>query len=762
MNRFAMILAILMVGCAGGPAPEPAPKPPEIPPKEYPVNESFQILPDRVIQGTDKEAVALSPTSIKTTYFPGERTWTLKSDISAFPSFTSPQMPILEALYNLTLEEAQLNIKKEGTLMAGKAWTGVWTRDISYAIHLALGIVLPQQSMNSLKFKVNALEQVIQDTGTGGSWPISTDRVVWAIAAWDIYTTSGDKAWLEYAYRILKNTAEKDLANVVDPITGLYFGESSFMDWREQTYPKWMEPKDIYESKALGTNVLHQQVLSILGQMAKELGKPAGEAKAWTDRSAKLATSINKEFWLADKKYLSVYQYPSQMGNLLSDKTETLGSALAVYFGVTDPAKSKIIMENLPVVPFGPPIIYPQHAHANPYHNKAIWPFVTAYYGLAGAKIGNEAAVSFALKSNIRVATLFLTNKENLTYDTGKDKGTAINSDRQLWSVGGQLAGYYIILFGLNPRVEGLSFAPVVPDFIQGPLSLKGYPYRQAKVNVNVTGKGSKIVSLQVNGVEKGPSYILPTTSTGELTVDITLEGTGNLGQIALSPLLVGPRDPQGLKGSLSADGTFTLTWRAQPGVAKTEIYKNGKLLTTVEGATWQDTSGTSGVYFLRSLDEMGLGANYSEYVYSSSHGKSPIIVKAESGIYPEGSLEKDETQSWVNLVKGTDKLLSLELSILTAGNYNLSWKYFNDNGPVSTDNKTGIRTLKVDGKILGTQVFPQRGGAGERFGSSNSLVATLSEGIHKVELIFLPMNENMNIDINEAGIVHLEARLLP
>ncbi|HAQ19743.1 MAG TPA: hypothetical protein DCR40_11000 [Prolixibacteraceae bacterium] len=38
---------------------------------------------------------------------------------------------------------------------------------------------------------------IIQDTGTGGAWPVSSNRVVWAMAAWEIYTYTGDRNWLE-------------------------------------------------------------------------------------------------------------------------------------------------------------------------------------------------------------------------------------------------------------------------------------------------------------------------------------------------------------------------------------------------------------------------------------------------------------------------------------------------------------------------------------------------------------------------------------
>ena len=65
----------------------------------------------------------------------------------------------------------------------------------------------------------------------------------------------------------------------------------------------------------------------------------------------------------------------------------------------------------------------------------------------AGADAGNTSAVQHGLDANTRAAALFLTNKENMVAATGHYEGTALNSDRQLWSVAGTLAGTYRVLF---------------------------------------------------------------------------------------------------------------------------------------------------------------------------------------------------------------------------------------------------------------------------------------------------------------------------
>lgn len=47
--------------------------------------------------------------------------------------------------------------------------------------------------------------------------------------------------------------------------------ESSFLDWREQSYPEWMEPADIYEYETLGTNAIHFKTLELLVELAGQL-----------------------------------------------------------------------------------------------------------------------------------------------------------------------------------------------------------------------------------------------------------------------------------------------------------------------------------------------------------------------------------------------------------------------------------------------------------------------------------------------------------
>src|SRR5690606_36748245 len=121
----------------------------------------------------------------------------------------------------------------------------------------------------------------------------------------------------------------------------------------------------------------------------------------------------------------------------------------------------------------------------------------------------------------------------------------------------------------------------------------------------------------------------------------------------------------------------------------------------------------------------------------------SPDAGYAYKGFSGDGFVE-------INRQKNTS--LKFSISITEAGTYAVDFRYSNGNGPVNTENKCAIRTLKADKKFLGTLVFAQRGKEEwSDWGFSNSVQAVFSKGNHILSLDFEPWNENMNGEINQA-----------
>ncbi|MDE6683109.1 MAG: hypothetical protein K2J87_06755, partial [Muribaculaceae bacterium] len=158
--------------------------------------DAYRWVGDTIYQDEFK-AWAESGDEIRSTYkgrpgyfMPVEQTWKRKNDLSAYPKLTTNNR-LHEAIFNMGLDEMVNNVEPDTTLRTGKEWAGVWTRDVSYSIILSMASLQPEASMISLMKKVNKNGQIIQDTGSGGAWPISTDRMVWVLAAYEIYKVTG-------------------------------------------------------------------------------------------------------------------------------------------------------------------------------------------------------------------------------------------------------------------------------------------------------------------------------------------------------------------------------------------------------------------------------------------------------------------------------------------------------------------------------------------------------------------------------------------
>ena len=312
--------------------------------------------------------------------------------------------------------------------------------------------------------------------------------MIWATAAWELYKVTGDKAWLKKAYNIIQNSAKDDYEVAYDKSTRLVKGESSFLDWREQTYPKWMQPVDIYESECLGTNAAHYQANVVLSKMAGLLNDKNAALK-YSRVAAGIKQGMNTYLWMPTAGYYGQYMY-GRNTKILSPRSEALGEALTVLFGIADGERQKQVIENVPVMDYGVPCIYPQIPNIPPYHNNAVWPFVQSYFAQAAAKAANESVVMESIAAIYRPAALWLTNKENFVASNGDFAGTQINSSNMLWSLSGSLSLIYKVLFGIQYNENGLSFTPFVPAALKGKRSLTNFTYRNAILDINVEGSG--------------------------------------------------------------------------------------------------------------------------------------------------------------------------------------------------------------------------------------------------------------------------------
>lgn len=674
-----------------------------------------------------------------------DKTWNLKKDISAFPSYKCSST-LENAIYNLSLEEMCKAVEPDSTFRTGKEWAGVWTRDISYSIILSMAYMQPEVSMKSLMKKVNSNNRIIQDTGTGGAWPISSDRMIWAIAAYEIYKVTGNRKWLETIYPVIRNSVEDDLMTIYDRQTGLMKGESSFLDWREQEYPRWMQPADIFQSENLGTSAVHCKALRVLSEISSIMGKK-DDAEHYLEISENIKSGINKQLWMDDKGFYGQYLY-GRNSLSVSPRSETLGEALCVLFGIADKNKSQRLIASVPSVDFGTPCFFPNIPDIPPYHNDGIWPFVQSYWMWASAKSGNENGVLHSIGAIYRASAMFLTNQENFVASTGDWFGTQINSANMLWSLSGNISIVHHLLFGIRFKNDGMAFEPFVPKSMAGKRSLNRFRYRDAYLDIDLDGWGNKISSFKIDGKEH--EAFIPEDIKGDHKIKIVL----SCSKFSEDPILITAN-----RHSPETPATITegrkIKWAKISNATSYKILTNGKIWRTTTDDSISIPEDTEGEIQVIAVDGTGLESFASEPVSLYNKAK---IYEAEDFCQKSNKPYKDYSGTgFVEISKDLNRTITIPVKVDNAGKYSIDWHYSNGNGPINTENKCAIRSFFVDGKLEGVFVFPQRGtNMWNIWGWSNPIQLELNEGTHLISLEFMTFNENMNLSVNQAMLDYL------
>jgi hypothetical protein len=652
----------------------------------------------------------------------------------------------------------------------GEKWHYVWTRDLSYAADLGLAMLDPQRVMNSLNFKLSGYRegavnpaqvagsadglQIIQDTGSGGSWPVSTDRVSWAFGAEEVLKTlpsAERKAFAERALRALVNTIENDRLAAFDPTDRLYTGEQSFLDWREQSYASWItgDIASLASSKALSTNVAHYKALTLAASLAGQQSQRA-LAKKYGTWAVDLQRAINQRFWLADEGMYSSLTAPHFDGAPLH-KFDWLGQALAIVTGVAGFERARSILERYPHGPMGPPVIHPQQQGMPVYHNRAMWPFVTAYGLKAAAMTGNASVADAAYASLMRGAALNLSNMENLEWLTGQPLlldeknpsliGPVINSRRQLWSVGAYLGMVIENVFGITATATGINISPFMTARLRREtfgqstsISLNGLRLRDKTISVKIhlppaqPGEGFYLVErISVNGARVSQHVnwnALPANSAIEIVLGTLAPGQQRIRRVnadpyATSGAVFAPGEPAIANFTRDGAGVRFEIDAGQNGAGIVyNVYRDGKLAATgLKAGAWRDRSATA-CYAVAAVDPAS--GNRSHHSAASCADPGIDIARA--------------VKDWG---KPGDRFAVNAIAVPAEGEYQVQVRYHNGANQINLGISGGVKWMAVKdpaGRIVARQVIQLPHSRAPTV-YSTPLTARLAAGTYSVEL---------------------------
>ena len=699
----------------------------------------------------------------------------------ALPSLQSGN-DLFDALYQLALDEAKegsvasikdgafnsgsaLPCGAGGCFETGRKWTYVWTRDTAYSADLGLGWIDPVRARNSLDFKLSTRRdgsdlQIVQDTGTGGSYPVSSDRAIWAIGAREIlqHLTGADRTqFRDRASMAIENTIAHDRSVVFDAADGLYRGEQSFLDWREQTYPGWTVPDlaHIASSKSLSTNVAHLALLDTGAELAKERGDAAKSASL-AKMAADLRVAIRTRLWLAEDKQFSTYA-TTTLDPAPVRRFDLLGTSLAVLHDVATAEQAKDAIAGYPTLPKGPPVIFPQQKDTAVYHNRAIWPFVTAYWIKAAKKTHNDAAFDAGVRSLMRGAALNLSNMENLEavsgkpfVDEGATSGPVVNSQRQLWSVAGYVGMVHGSLFGLTPEPGGLRVAPFVTRGLRQTLFggtetivLNNAAFRGKKVSVvihlpavNANGAGAySVAKVSINGLVADGGLIEEARLASRNLIDVELaedpapaQTVRTITDVSDYRSIFAPKTPNLTGVSLSGASKVSLSFNVageNAGDVTVSIYRDGqRVAKDLPGTTtsWDDvaTSGEATPSHCYSIEtRYVVSGNVSQHAapmcFWGSGGARVTSVPASSFTVTGGSATTNYGRFFYESWGDAGHQITATITPTRSGDHLVQAVYGNGAGALNTGITCAVKHVTVEevvgGVIVGEGylVMPQR-----------------------------------------------------
>lgn len=640
-----------------------------------------------------------------------------------FPEL-STGYPMIDMLYALAMEEVQLDINQNGFFTAGAEWNQAWTRDMSYAIWLSLAVPFNKVSIDSLRTRIFN-NKILQDTGTGGSYPCSSDRVVWLIAAYETALLAGNPEFYKEVYEVGKNTLLQDLEIIYDKERKLYRGEESFLDWREQTYPRWMKPADIAESFSSGTNVVHYAALEILAKMAESLGKK-DDSIMWKNYAVELKEGLNKELWSEERGYYAAYL----IDGIFPEKYEgydNLGNALSILFGLCDGEKAVSMLNYYKAGDYGFPVVTPQLNRIQPYHNDAVWPFVQGYRALAAAKVKDLDTFTEEFFTLIRSAALFGTFKENLVASTGAKK-TLKNSDRQLWSIAAYIGLVYRGLVGINFTEAGIKLTPVVPESFKAIVRLNRFVYNDSVLNFEIQGNGADVVAIYFDGEKKPVDYVIPADLKGEHKVTVVLKmGT----KVEKHEAKYSSTEEIKVVETAGFNEEGNLKWNGKP-ESTYAVFCNGEKIGETQGVTFKIESDDSlckeywvgeiknglpilkgfpiwtepaaAVIFAEAEKAQFIGGEFSDKLRPKT--AKPVSVEPGKRFSRLSFNGKGFIDNWGGEVSDS---IEFVVKKVKAGDYILDVRYQNP-GPINTGEKCALRELEVNGKNIRVVYFPHSG----------------------------------------------------
>ena len=412
--------------------------------------------------------------------------------------------------------------------------TYLYTRDTAYSSWLGTAYILPDVVDSHLKYlrglrrelglKVAKLHEIQidgipqEETGMTGQEMVQqyntncitrrTDDIVWVLGLWEVYKSTCNRDLLDYILEEFKYFDENIYCYFMDEATGLYRGQSSFIDVGGAPYGGRGAGATV-ALKTLSTNCLCVGCFEILRKAAVMVGQDEFAATL-KKRHDDLADATRMHFgaagwhhWLDDEGGSSGSQ-------------EVLGLAFLTLFDILPPKEGAKLLADYHDGDFGRPLMWPFFGSGRVYHDNSTWPFANAIYALAEYKVGDRQEVIRKTMGDLCRHSLNGNFNEVLEWETGKFVGCP----SYIWSAASYLALVYRMIAGMEVSEDcKVSFAPVLPAELGDRLELSGLKVGDMTINLHIRGNGEAIERCIIDGKESGEAVVAVDGATHEVEI---------------------------------------------------------------------------------------------------------------------------------------------------------------------------------------------------------------------------------------------------
>ena len=281
-------------------------------------------------------------------------------------------------------------------------------------------------------------------------------------------------------------------------------------------------------------------------------------------------------------------------------------------------------------------------------------------------------------------------------------------------------------------------------------VAIKGlnFKYRNATIDITVHGTGTNIIYALVDD-KKVENISIPKNISGKHTIEVFLDNKSIGGKINVVENRFAPSTPivNLIEGKLG--------WKKVESAEYYKVFQNGSKIADLKDELFEVIpQNIVDEYTVVAVDINGYESFMSEPVVSMTN--KSFEVEASNSSF-ESSIEGSDGKGYIRTTISNNNDILFTKEIDCEGYYWVDFKYSNGNGPINTFNACGIRTLYIDSELVSTIVLPQRGdNIWNDWGYSNSVKYYFKKGTAQFNLKYLPVNGNMNGEINEALIDHL------